>query len=42
MASSNSFNYNSRIIELIGVTHVEILDLGLIGNDSLKYLAKNL
>jgi hypothetical protein len=30
----------SRIIELIGVTSLIVLDLGLIGNESLKYLSK--
>lgn len=36
---SNGIN---RVIELVGVTSVSSLDLGLIGNESLKYLAKNL
>ena len=30
----------SRIIELIGVTSLTNLDLGLIGNENLVYLAK--
>lgn len=42
MESSNFLKYLSRIIELIGVTNVSCLDLGLIGNQSLKYLARNL
>lgn len=41
-ALSNFFIKLSRIIELIGVTQVKTLDLGLIGNESLKYLARNL
>ena len=43
MALSTFYSHkNSRVIELIGVTSVSSLDLGLIGNESLKYLAKHL
>lgn len=42
MESSIFLSLFSRIIELIPVTNLISLDLGLITNESLKYLAKNL